>query len=187
MEKISPDLGTLRRYPPGIESLSFNDSKAQTHLPHMTLYLVNVASVRLCIECADLFIICFYGFLFLVLYILEYIKGFVPIQYRGYCLCTSPHLIPIYLQARVFQQHPYPNFIPPHIDMSHTWPSTSRLAKSYEGNIEPSKICQAPESIKTTVTFLRSTRIGCHSNIDNDPTIPPLELDTEPFSIPTFA
>jgi hypothetical protein len=35
---------------------------------------------------------------------MEYIKGFVPIRYRGYCLCISPHLILIYLQARVFQQ-----------------------------------------------------------------------------------
>jgi hypothetical protein len=34
----------------------------------------------------------------------EYIKGFVPIRYRGYCLCISPHLILIYLQARVSQQ-----------------------------------------------------------------------------------
>jgi hypothetical protein len=34
---------------------------------------------------------------------MEYIKGFVPIRYRGYCLCISPHLILIYLQARVFQ------------------------------------------------------------------------------------
>jgi hypothetical protein len=24
---------------------------------------------------------------------MEYIKGFVPIRYRGYCLCISPHLI----------------------------------------------------------------------------------------------
>jgi hypothetical protein len=35
---------------------------------------------------------------------MKYIKGFVPIRYRGYCLCISPHLILIYLQARVFQQ-----------------------------------------------------------------------------------
>jgi hypothetical protein len=35
---------------------------------------------------------------------MEYIKGFVPIRYRGYRLCISPHLILIYLQARVFQQ-----------------------------------------------------------------------------------
>jgi hypothetical protein len=35
---------------------------------------------------------------------MEYIKGFVPIRYRGYCLCISPYLILIYLQARVFQQ-----------------------------------------------------------------------------------
>jgi hypothetical protein len=34
---------------------------------------------------------------------IEYTKGFVPIRYRGYCLCISPHLILIYLQARVFQ------------------------------------------------------------------------------------
>jgi hypothetical protein len=34
---------------------------------------------------------------------MEYIKGFVPIRYRGYCLCISPHLILIYLQARVFR------------------------------------------------------------------------------------
>jgi hypothetical protein len=34
---------------------------------------------------------------------IEYIKGFVPIRYRGYCLCISPHLILIDLQARVFQ------------------------------------------------------------------------------------
>jgi hypothetical protein len=31
---------------------------------------------------------------------MEYIKGFVPIRYRGYCLCISR----TYLQARVFQQ-----------------------------------------------------------------------------------
>jgi hypothetical protein len=35
---------------------------------------------------------------------MEYITGFVPIRYRGYCLCISPRLILIYLQARVFQQ-----------------------------------------------------------------------------------
>jgi hypothetical protein len=35
---------------------------------------------------------------------MEYIKGFVPIRYRGYCLCISPHLILIDLQAREFQQ-----------------------------------------------------------------------------------
>jgi hypothetical protein len=35
---------------------------------------------------------------------MECIKGLVSIRYRGYCLYISPHLILIYLQARVFQQ-----------------------------------------------------------------------------------
>jgi hypothetical protein len=39
---------------------------------------------------------------------IEYIKGFVPIRYRGCCLCISPHLILIYLQARVFQHIGFP-------------------------------------------------------------------------------
>jgi hypothetical protein len=61
--------------------------------------------VRLCIECGDLFFVSmvFSKDIFSAIY-KEYIKGFVPIRYRGYCLCISPHLILIYLQARVFQK-----------------------------------------------------------------------------------
>jgi hypothetical protein len=74
--------------------------------------------VRLCIECADLFLlyvsIVFSKDIFSAIY-MEYIKGFcphlakgfVPIRYRGYCLCISMHLILIYFQARVFQ-HMFP-------------------------------------------------------------------------------
>jgi hypothetical protein len=68
------------------------------------------AFVRLCIECADLFLLyasmVFPKDIFSAIY-MESIKGFVPIRYRGYCLCISPHLILIYWQARVFQQNPY--------------------------------------------------------------------------------
>jgi hypothetical protein len=62
----------------------------------ITILPAHVAPVRLCTECADFMVF------FSVLY-MEYIKGFAPIRYR-YCLCISPHLILIYLQARVFQQ-----------------------------------------------------------------------------------
>jgi hypothetical protein len=61
---------------------------------------VPVSIVRLCIECADLFCIIvsmvFSKDIFSATY-MEYIKGFVPIRYRGYCLCISPH--PILLAA----------------------------------------------------------------------------------------
>jgi hypothetical protein len=63
----------------------------------------------------------------------------------------------------------------------------SRLTKKYEGNIDPSTICQSPGNTKAVLAFLKSTRLGYHSNINYDPTVPPSTLENEPFTIPPFA